>query len=231
MSLPLLGVSEQGQRTPLVPSSPSIDSVCDKDSELKERYYLGLSDCSSVDSSVGLSLPKENKNHINLKATELRLGLPGSRSPERNSDIFLSQGKHDEKPLFPLVPMKDGICSSSQKHVISGNKREFCDTMDGISEVKSSVYAQKNWMFHAGGAESESRQSAGQGNYAGNSAVNVMVSSRPSGTQSATMKDLPQKAFQERSGTANGSKLNQTGASIKSSSVPAVKLVQMMEIY
>ncbi|QHO50144.1 Auxin-responsive protein [Arachis hypogaea] len=47
---------------------------------LKERNYLGLSDCSSVDSSNFVpSLSNEKKGNLNLKATELRLKLPGSR--------------------------------------------------------------------------------------------------------------------------------------------------------
>lgn len=68
---------------------------------------MGLSpDCSSVDSSGG-------DNNLNLKATELRLGLPGSHSPER------------EKQLFPLIP------------VVSGNKRGFSDAPGKASQERS----------------------------------------------------------------------------------------------
>ncbi|RZC81229.1 hypothetical protein C5167_043805 [Papaver somniferum] len=35
----------------------------------------------------------------------------------------------DEKPLFPLLPMKDSTYLPLQKTVISGNKRGFSDAM------------------------------------------------------------------------------------------------------
>ncbi|XP_024969468.1 auxin-responsive protein IAA8-like isoform X2 [Cynara cardunculus var. scolymus] len=54
---------------------------------------------------------------LNLKATELRLGLPGSRSPERNPELsLLSSSKIDENSHFPLF---------SPKSVVSRNKRGF----------------------------------------------------------------------------------------------------------
>lgn len=139
MSPPAL-VAEEGQsKISTLASSPSLDSISHNGTELKERNYLGLSDCSSVDSSTVPSMSDEEKDKLNLKATELRLGLPGSQSPERDSDPYvLSSTKLDEKPLFPLLPTKDGICSSSQKTVVSGNKRGFSDTIDGFREVRSS---------------------------------------------------------------------------------------------
>jgi len=102
-----------------------------------ERNYLGLSDCSSVDScdSTLPSLCDEKKVNLNLKATELRLGLPGSQSPEREMDSDFYVTKLDEKPLFPLLPAKDGL----QKNVVSGNKRGFADTVDGFSQVISLI--------------------------------------------------------------------------------------------
>ncbi|KAJ0234327.1 Auxin-responsive protein IAA9 [Hirschfeldia incana] len=118
---------------------------------LKEHNYLGLSDCSS--SSVGSSTLSglDDKAAISLKATELTLGLPGSRSPDRDTGLNLVSSpaaKLDEKPFFPLVPTKDEICSSSPlKNVASGNKRGFSDAMDKFPEAKSSVYTEKNWMF------------------------------------------------------------------------------------
>lgn len=207
----VLGVDEEEgeSNVSLVASSLSVDC-------LKERNYLGLSDCSSsVDSSAVPSLLEEStpKSNLNLKATELRLGLPGSQSPERVTDF--SSGQFDEKPLFPLLPSKDGISSSSsQKHVVLGNKRGFSDTMDGFSEVKGSVYPEKNWMFFASGADSESPQSVGQGKFPGNSAV---LSTRACGAQS------PQEPPQERPRVANGTTLNQSNAANNNSSAPAAK--------
>ncbi|KDP32156.1 hypothetical protein JCGZ_12617 [Jatropha curcas] len=225
MSPPLLGVEEEGENNvSLVASSPSIDCISQNGCGLTERNYLGLSDCSSVDSSAVPSLSKETKNNLNLKATELRLGLPGSQSPERETDVsLLSTGKLDEKPLFPLLPLKDGICSSSQKHVVSGNKRGFSDTMDGFSEVKGSVYSEKNWLFHSAGTDTDSLQSLGQGKFPGNSGISAILSSRPSVAQSAMMKEVPKKVLQDRSRAANGTNLNQAGVSNNSSSVPAAK--------
>ncbi|XP_016201101.1 auxin-responsive protein IAA9 isoform X1 [Arachis ipaensis] len=171
---------------------------------LKERNYLGLSDCSSVDSSSSAvpSLSDEKKGNLNLKATELRLGLPGSQSPERDPDVdvfSLSSSKPDEKPLFPLLPMKDGICSSSQKNVaVLGNKRGFADTIDGFS----------------------------QGKFAGNTAISAMLSPRSSGLQPTVTNEMP-KVLQEQPCAANGTGLNsQTGPSASASasaSAPASK--------
>ncbi|KAF2295734.1 hypothetical protein GH714_033764 [Hevea brasiliensis] len=225
MSPALLGVEEEGQsNVSLAASSTSIDCISRNGCGLKERNYLGLSDCSSVDSSAVPSLSEENKNNLNLKATELRLGLPGSQSPEREADVsLLSTGKLDEKPLFPMLPLKDGICSSLQKHVISGNKRGFSDTMDGFSEVKGSLYSEKNWLFHSAGTESDSPQSVGQGTFPGSSGMNAMQLSRPSGAQSHMMKEVPQKVLQDRCHGANGTNLNQAGTSNNSSNAPAAK--------
>ncbi|KAI7750206.1 hypothetical protein M8C21_026303 [Ambrosia artemisiifolia] len=114
---------EEGQRkVNLLTSSPSIDGVCD----IRERNYMGLSDCSSVGSSA-LSPSSEDVNlSLNLKATELRLGLPGSRSPERDHELcLLMSPRRDEKPLFPLF---------SPKSVGSGSKRGFADTVDSFIE-------------------------------------------------------------------------------------------------
>ena len=139
MSKPLLGIAEeegQSNVTLLVSSSATMESVCLNSSKLKERNYMGLSDCSSVDSSAP-SFSDETKSNLNLKATELRLGLPGSQSPERDSDLCLrSSIQFDEKPLFPLHPATDEHHSSSKPAVL-GNKRGFSDVMSGFAEVNT----------------------------------------------------------------------------------------------
>lgn len=143
MSPPMLSVGEEeGQsNVTLLASSSSIESICQNGLELKERNYMGLSDCSSVDSSTISTASEDNNVSLNLKATELRLGLPGSQSPERNPELcLLSSAKLDEKPLFPLHPLKDGNNILSQKAVVSGSKRGFSDAMDGFSEVTSYFY-------------------------------------------------------------------------------------------
>lgn len=194
MSPPAVVTEEEGVTSA---SSQSLDRFSQNGAGLKERNYLGLSDCSSVDSCASTvpSLTDEKKGNLNLKATELRLGLPGSQSPERDPDVYsLSSTKLDEKPLFPLLPTKDGICSSSQKTVVSGNKRGFADTIDGFP----------------------------QGKFTGNTGINVMLSPRASGAQPTTIKEMPSKVLQERPCAAKGTGHNHTSASI-SGSAPASK--------
>ncbi|KAK6128735.1 hypothetical protein DH2020_037518 [Rehmannia glutinosa] len=182
-------------------SSASADCVTPNGSGLKERNYLGLSDCSSVDSSA-VSVPEETKSNLNLKATELTLGLPGSQSPERELDFTLqSSSKFDEKQLFPLIPSKDGICSLTQKAVVSGNKRGFADTVNGFSESKST-----NWMFNAAGCDS------GQPKLAGNAGINGMLSNRPSGAQPSIKTEVPAKTSKECNNKMNGSNTNSSPA-------------------
>ncbi|KAL8130565.1 hypothetical protein V2J09_019720 [Rumex salicifolius] len=138
MSHPHLQVQEGvGQCSVTNPAlRPSVDSLLQ--TSMKERNYMGLSDCaSSVDSSALSVASEEIRSTLNLKATELRLGLPGSQSPERNPDILFSSSKLDEKPLFPLHPLRDSGSSSVQKNVVSGSKRGFYDAMDGFSESKT----------------------------------------------------------------------------------------------
>lgn len=145
MSPPLLGVGEEeGQsNVTLMASSISLDSVCQNGPELKEWNYMGLSDCSSVDSST-ISTTSENNSGrgLNLRATELRLGLPGSQSPERDTE---PSTKLDEKLLFPLHPAKESNFTVSQKTVVSGNKRGFSDAMDGFSEVNYAIKSMSQW--------------------------------------------------------------------------------------
>ncbi|KAA8546642.1 hypothetical protein F0562_003127 [Nyssa sinensis] len=204
MSPPLLDVEGEGQsNVSIMAASASMDCISQNGLGLKERNYLGLSDCSSVDSSTVSSLSDDNRNNLNIKATELRLGLPGSQSPERDPELnLLSSGKLDEKPLFPLLPSKDGICSSLQKTIVSGNKRGFSDTMDGFSEMKESV---------------------GRGKFPSNAGINVMLTSRPSGTQTTIMKEVTSKALQERSCATNGTSCNEMKTSNNNGSAPAAK--------
>ncbi|CAI0464132.1 unnamed protein product [Linum tenue] len=140
MTPPLLGgVEEVASSASLLASSTSVESVCENGSaELKERNYMGLSDSSSSgDSSAISAVTGESKTSLNLKATELRLGLPGSQSPERNSDLCLfASTQLDEKPLFPLHPVNDNHGSSMPKNLLLGNKRGFSDAMDGFSEAQ-----------------------------------------------------------------------------------------------
>ncbi|CAO2829506.1 unnamed protein product [Amaranthus hypochondriacus] len=176
MSPPLLGVEGGGQSNdhPLVPSSTSAESG------LKELNYFGLSDCSSVDSSNVSSLSDDHKDSLNFRATELRLGLPGSQSPERDSDLSLMSGsKLDEKPLFPLTPLKDGISSCAQKTAVLGSKRGFSDT-----EV--------NWTFKSSGNDSDEPKPGAQGKVLSNDGMNAGLSSTPRALQAPLKSGISQ---------------------------------------
>lgn len=168
-------------------SSASLDCISQTGSALKERNYLGLSDSSSVDSSAASSV-MNGKDRLNLKATELRLGLPGSQSPERDLELNNgpSTGKFDEKPLFPLLPSKDGICSSV-KASFTGNKRGFLDAMDGFLDTKEAVATEANWMFTMTKTDSHTPSNAGI----------------KSNVPPTNMKDKQIKASQETNGTSH----------------------------
>ncbi|XP_076950921.1 auxin-responsive protein IAA9-like [Bidens hawaiensis] len=135
MPPPLLGIDgDDHGHVSLMTSASTMESIFPKNAGLTERNYLGLSDSSSVDSSAVSGISDVKRSNLNLKATELRLGLPGSQSPERDPDADLVSAESlDEKPLFPLLPSKDGICSGSQKTFVSGNKRGFSDVNNKVS--------------------------------------------------------------------------------------------------
>ncbi|KAL6972781.1 hypothetical protein U1Q18_026954 [Sarracenia purpurea var. burkii] len=100
-----------------------------------EHDYIGLSEPSSMErspdkisssSSSTVTTENEKNNALNFKETELRLGLPGSESPERRNTGFSS--------LSPL------------KNFVSGSKRGFSDAIDGSGK----------WVFSVnGGSEGE----------------------------------------------------------------------------
>ncbi|XP_058069530.1 auxin-responsive protein IAA9-like [Magnolia sinica] len=239
MSPPLGIVEEEGSNVSLEASSASTESTCQNNSGLKEHNYMILSDCSSVESSVVSSLSEEKDTSLNLKATELRLGLPGSQSPVREPELcLLSSGKLDEKPLFPLHPLKDGIFSTSQKTVVSGNKRGFSDAMDGFSEVKSSVFTDGKWIFPTDRPETDTTQSVAQGKFTGNAGINSILSSRAlpnagvkpvsikeqSGASSAMLKEIvPPKSSQDRTRGPSDMNHSQMASSNNNGNAPAAK--------
>ncbi|KAI3937717.1 hypothetical protein MKW92_036359 [Papaver armeniacum] len=75
-----------------------------------EHDYIGLSSSSPC-------LEEKKKNNVmNMKETELRLGLPGSESPERNNN-------EEKSKLYPLELLKG-----------FGGKRGFSEAIDGSSK-------------------------------------------------------------------------------------------------
>ncbi|XP_072959562.1 auxin-responsive protein IAA17-like [Typha angustifolia] len=87
--------------------------------------YIGLSEVSSAAAGAGAG--------EGLKETELRLGLPGSESPERNEKVGVT---------LELLP----------KGFVSGAKRGFADAIDGSGK----------WVFSTGaGSEKEMGKKGG----------------------------------------------------------------------
>lgn len=229
---PLLDVGEEADQSnvTLLASSTSMETV-----ELKECNYMGLSDCSSVDSSVVSTVSDKTKISMNLKATELRLGLPGSQSPERDSKPRLSSTQLDEKPFFPLHPSSDVHYTPTQKAVASGNKRGFSDAMDGFAEVKKLPQVNEIGLFFS---LLLSLLSPLQGKCISKAEVNAMLSPRPSpslglktgsaldnlGTQPAKVMDVaPSKVVQEWPHAANETRPTHNGPENNNSSAPAPK--------
>ena len=104
-----------------------------------EHDYIGLTESSSMErsseklsssSSSTTTLSDEKSSPCNLKETELRLGLPGSQSPERKPGFGVSLfGKDLEEKL-------NGYSPNASKNVESGVKRGFSDAIDNGSSGK-----------------------------------------------------------------------------------------------
>ncbi|XP_009353580.2 auxin-responsive protein IAA21 isoform X1 [Pyrus x bretschneideri] len=115
-----------------------------------EHDYIGLTETSSspmerssekISSSTSSALSsttaeeeKTSSSAINLKETELRLGLPGSHSPDRKKPSGLGLGvsffgKDLEENNKPTA-----FSPNPPKNPVSGAKRGFSDAIDGCSE-------------------------------------------------------------------------------------------------
>ncbi|GER52687.1 auxin-responsive protein [Striga asiatica] len=84
----------------------------------QEHDYIGLSEPPSLEKS------SEKKNGLNLKETELRLGLPGSESPERRSGPGVSIFGKDFKD-------DNNGGNGFSKNFVTGAKRVFSDSISG----------------------------------------------------------------------------------------------------
>ncbi|KAG6498647.1 hypothetical protein ZIOFF_038368 [Zingiber officinale] len=134
-----------------------------------EHDYIGLSERNS---SVG----GVEGGVLNLKAMELRLGLPGSESPHRVEKIGLT---------LDLLP----------KSFVSGAKRGFSDANDGGGM----------WGFAAEGGRSEVNSVKGGGLFSGRGEVASGGSAGQLSGQGNVGKDLAVKAAgQERKVTPKG---------------------------
>ncbi|PIN13694.1 hypothetical protein CDL12_13691 [Handroanthus impetiginosus] len=96
----------------------------------QEHDYIGLSEENKASDKI-LSSEIETKNVLNLKETELRLGLPGSESPERKSGNGVS--------LFWKDEGNNGFSQSPLKNFVSGAKRDFSDAIKGSGKWALSI--------------------------------------------------------------------------------------------
>ncbi|KAF8388950.1 hypothetical protein HHK36_025633 [Tetracentron sinense] len=107
-----------------------------------EHDYIGLSEVSTIENSEKISSSSstvsteenENNNVLNLKETELRLGLPGSESFERKAGFGVSLSGR-------VVEDKNGYPLGAVKNFVSGAKRGFSDAIDDSGK----------WGFSGGG--------------------------------------------------------------------------------
>ncbi|KAI8529579.1 hypothetical protein RHMOL_Rhmol12G0235600 [Rhododendron molle] len=115
-----------------------------------EQDYIGLSEASSLDRSP---TEAEKENVLNLKETELRLGLPGSESPERKAGAGVSLfGKDKEEKTngyYSLSPLKN---------FSSGSKRGFSDAIDGSGKWVFSVNGGSEADLGKNGSENKNTQ-------------------------------------------------------------------------
>nr|GMC78190.1 auxin-responsive protein IAA27-like [Ipomoea batatas] len=110
-----------------------------------EHDYIGLSEASSMErssekisssgSSSTVCTEVEESNDLNLKETELRLGLPGSESPERKAGpagagVCLFGKDLEDRSHVGFSPLKN---------FVSGAKRGFSDAIDGSGKWNLSM--------------------------------------------------------------------------------------------
>ncbi|KAL0319271.1 UNVERIFIED_CONTAM: Auxin-responsive protein IAA27 [Sesamum angustifolium] len=106
----------------------------------QEHDYIGLSEPLPVEKSSDKILPTssasgiEKNSVLNLRETELRLGLPGSESLERKAGNGVSLFGKDLKD-----ESGNGFCQGSLKSFVSGAKRGFSDAINGSGKWGLSI--------------------------------------------------------------------------------------------
>lgn len=108
-----------------------------------EHDYIGLSEVSSIEKTSDKTknsgfTDKNDSKSLNFKATELRLGLPGSQSPER-----VDADNNDDENGFNYKVGKIN-------NLISGAKRGFSYAINGASN---------NWVMSENGGSDETTSS------------------------------------------------------------------------
>uniref|UniRef100_A0A2P2KL18 Auxin-responsive protein n=1 Tax=Rhizophora mucronata TaxID=61149 RepID=A0A2P2KL18_RHIMU len=188
----------------------------------QEHDYIGLSETpamerssdkfsSSSSSSSSILSPEEsnsnnnnkknNTTSLNLKATELRLGLPGSHSPERKPQPGVSLfGKDIDTKGYSVCPLKNSV---------SGAKRVFSDAIDGPSgewifsvSNGSEVDLSKGAAFFSPGGENGSTQKS-----------NVPVAAKKEVVGVASARSP--KTIQEKNNQVSGGHVNNSSPAAK----------------
>ncbi|PIA64843.1 hypothetical protein AQUCO_00100366v1 [Aquilegia coerulea] len=158
-----------------------------------EHDYIGLSEISVKEnsdknnsSSATLSSEEEEKNNVfNLKQTELRLGLPGSESPERGIGLSLSV-----KGVVEAEKNNINNGFSSLKNFVSGAKRGFSDAIDGSNKWGFSGNAGSEVDLGKGGALFSPRGGNGGKSLGGlENSTTTTTTTQQSGSASNAMKD------------------------------------------
>ncbi|KAK8939076.1 Auxin-responsive protein IAA27 [Platanthera zijinensis] len=109
----------------------------------QEQDYIGLAEISSPHESSSDKLV--GGNGINFRETELRLGLPGSESPERKEKVGLN------------------LCRQPPKNFAFGAKRGFSDAIDGNGKWAFSGSGGSDVEMEKGGALFSPRRGGGGG--------------------------------------------------------------------
>ncbi|KAJ4831718.1 hypothetical protein Tsubulata_038267 [Turnera subulata] len=133
--------------------TPSMERVSDKLSSTgSTSSTLSIEEnnnSSSNNNNNSASLKPKITSSLNLKETELRLGLPGSLSPERKpqpTGVSLF-GKDIDTNANTTTTTNNGYSLSPLKSFVSGAKRGFSDAID-VSSSK--------WVFSVGnGSEAD----------------------------------------------------------------------------
>ncbi|XP_059634943.1 auxin-responsive protein IAA27 [Cornus florida] len=167
----------------------------------EEHDYIGFSEVPSMDNSEKSNITSEDNNGtkkgLNLKATELRLGLPGSESPERDGGRV-----GEDKNGHPLGVVKG---------LVSGAKRGFSDTIDGGSgkwvfsgTAGSEVdLAKSGGLFSPKGVNGGGKTLGGVGSES-NTQQSVMASNAVKDAVPQSPKPVPEKKPQSSAANAHG---------------------------
>ncbi|CAL9107152.1 auxin-responsive protein IAA17 [Musa acuminata AAA Group] len=134
-----------------------------------EHDYLGLSELPSSPATA------VEERVLTLSATELRLGLPGSETTDRNDKVGLT---------LELLPLP--------KSFVSGGKRGFSDAIDGAG----------NWRFAAGKGGSEVDLGKGGGLFSPRGEMAGGGTGKPSGQGNAGKDTAVNAAGQEMKAVA-----------------------------